>query len=91
MSNVKENILAALRSIKREHINDVIEYMLKHGFFDRGCHGHHKYVGGLAGHAWQTFLFAKDAEDDACHCHLRYIVHYADGLSAKSYKYTISL
>lgn len=163
MSNVKENILTTLRSTQREHIGHVIEYMLKHGFFDRGCHGHHKYVGGLADHAWQTFLFAKDAEneycknnpnhkmvsmeslalccllhdfcdchgmkklgghglrsammltelglylskeeflairfhmslknhtkhplyDDASHCHLCYIVHLADGLSAKSYR-----
>ena len=163
MSNVKEDILTTLRSMQREHIDDVIEYMQKHGFFDRGCHGHHRYEGGLADHAWQTFLYAKEAEEkncnsnpnhkmvdmdslalccllhdfcdcygmkklgghglrsammltelglnllkeeflairfhmnlkkhkdhplynDACHCHLRYIVHQADGLSAHSHR-----
>ena len=163
MSNVKENILTTLRSMKREHMNDVIKYMQKHGFFDRGSHRHHCYKGGLADHAWQSFLYAKEAEEencknnpnhkmvnmeslalccllhdfcdcsgmkklgghglrsammltelglhlskeeflairfhmnlkthkdhplynDACHCHLRYIVHQADGLSAHSHR-----
>ena len=69
MSNVRDDILTTLRSMQREHIEDVIEYMLKHGFFKRGCNGHHRYVGGLADHAWQTFLFAKNLEEEYCKKH----------------------
>ncbi len=51
---IKENIINRLREAKRENIENVIAYMENNGFFDRGCHRHHRYDGGLADHAWQT-------------------------------------
>ena len=160
---IKERIIETLRNTKRENIEIVISYMENHKFFSRGCHRHHKYDGGLADHAWQTYQFAKQLKaenelrypnaplldsnslaicsllhdfcdcngmhhirrhgyrsakmlkelgfhlskdeflairfhmslkdkkdhplyEDACHCNLRFIVHKADGQSAKMYK-----
>ena len=160
---IKECIIETLRDTKRENIEKVISYMESHHFFDRGCHRHHKYDGGLADHAWQTYQLAKQLEEEnkrvhpsvplldsdslaicallhdfcncsgmsyinghgyrsammlkelglqisqneflairfhmslknhedhplyenACHCHLRYIVHNADHESAKMYR-----
>ena len=60
----KERIIETLRSTKRENIETVISYMENHHFFDRGCHRHHKYDGGLADHAWQTYQLAKQLEAD---------------------------
>lgn len=160
---IKEKIIETLRNTKRENIEIVISYMENHRFFEVGCHRHHKYHGGLADHAWQTYQLAKQLEvenkkrhsnvplldsnslaicallhdfcdchgmhhihnhgyrsakmlkelgfhlsqdeflairfhmslkdkkehplyEDACHCQLRFIVHSADGKSAKMYK-----
>lgn len=66
MNEVKEQILSTLRSTNRDHMEDVIQYMLKNGYFKRGCHGHHRYDGGLADHAWQTYLYAKELEEKNC-------------------------
>lgn len=161
--DIKESIINRLRETKRENIEKVIDYMENHEFFTRGCHRHHRYDGGLADHAWQTYQLAMKEEtenkrlhpnvpmldkdslaisallhdfcdcngmhhirnhgrrsaemlkelgfhltreeflairfhmslkdktthplyEDALHCHLRYIVHKADGKSAKRYK-----
>ena len=160
---IRERIIETLRNTQRENVETVIAYMENHHFFDRGCHRHHKYDGGLADHAWQTYQLAKLLEEEnkrlypnapfldsnslaicallhdfcncsgmhhikghgyrsakmlnelgfhlsqdeflairfhmslkdkkdhplfeaACHCHLRYIVHNADGKSAKMYR-----
>ena len=58
----KERIIETLRSTQRENIEAVISYMENHHFFDRGCHRHHKYDGGLSDHAWQTYQLAKQLE-----------------------------
>lgn len=160
---VKECIISTLRATGRENMEKVIAYMTDRGFFSAQCHHHHRYPGGLADHAWQTYLLAKKAQeedirlhpsvptldegsiaicallhdfcnchgmyhihrhgwrsarmlkelglcltddeylairfhmslkghtkdpryDDARHCHLRYIIHNADGKSARMYK-----
>lgn len=160
---IKDNIINRLRETNRENIEKVIDYMEKNRFFEVGCHRHHRYDGGLADHAWQTYQMAMKEEadnkrlypnvpmldkdslaisallhdfcdchgmrhikghgrrsammlkelgfhltqeeflairfhmslknkkshplyEDAHHCHLRYIVHKADGKSAKRYK-----
>ena len=62
--NIKENIINRLRETKRENIENVIAYMEENGFFDRGCHRHHRYNGGLADHAWQTYQLAMKEEAD---------------------------
>ena len=160
---IKGLIIQTLRSTQRENIESVISYMENNEFFSCGCHGHHKYDGGLAHHAWQTYQLAKKLEvenkrihpnvplldanslaictllhdfcdckgkhhikghgyrsammlkelglhlnddeflairyhmsledkknhsryEDARHCHLRFITHKADGISAEMYK-----
>ena len=55
---IKELIIQTLRSTQRENIESVISYMENNEFFTRSCHGHHKYDGGLAHHAWQTYQLA---------------------------------
>ena len=62
--SIKENIINRLRETNRENIEKVIDYMENNGFFDRGCHGHHRYKGGLADHAWQTYQLAVKEETD---------------------------
>lgn len=57
--NIRDAIISQLRQTGRENIENVISYMDRHGFFVRHCHRHHRYVGGLADHAWQTFLLAQ--------------------------------
>ena len=61
---IKGRIIETLRRTQRENIETVIAYMENHHFFDRGCHRHHKYDGGLADHAWQTYQLAKQLEEE---------------------------
>lgn len=56
--DVKKCIVDRLIETRRENIQSVIDYMEKHGFFRNHCHGHHRYEGGLADHAWQTYQIA---------------------------------
>ena len=64
--NVKQAIIDRLRETKRENIEKVIDYMENHGFFTYHCHSHHRYNGGLAIHAWQTFQIALRLEAEYC-------------------------
>ena len=64
--NVKQAIIDRLRTTKRENIETVIDYMEKHGFFIYHCHNHHKYKGGLADHAWQTYQIAQRLDAERC-------------------------
>ena len=61
---IKDNIINRLRETNRENIEKVIDYMEKNGFFEVGCHRHHRYNGGLADHAWQTYQLAMKEEMD---------------------------
>ena len=67
--SIKENIINRLRETRRDGIEQVIDYMQNNGFFDRGCHRHHRYDGGLADHAWQTYQLAMKEEADYRHLH----------------------
>lgn len=60
--DVKQAIIDRLRETKRENIEVVIEYMEKNGFFTGSCHRHHHYEGGLADHAWQTYMAALELD-----------------------------
>ena len=62
--DIKETIINRLRETKRENIEKVIDYMITNEFFTRGCHRHHRYDGGLADHAWQTYQIAMKEEAD---------------------------
>ena len=56
--DVKQAIINRLRETNRKNIDTVIDYMENNGFFTYHCHRHHKGVGGLADHAWQTYQIA---------------------------------
>ncbi len=65
-NQVKQAIIARLRATKRENIETVIDYMNKNGFFSYHCHRHHRYEGGLAHHAWQTYQIALRLDEERC-------------------------
>lgn len=56
--NVKQAIIDRLSLTKRSNMLNLFNYMSKNGFFTYRCHRHHRYVGGLADHAWQTYQIA---------------------------------
>ena len=56
--DIKQAIIDRLLLTKRSNMEIVIDYMNKNGFFKYQCHSHHRYVGGLAEHAWQTYQIA---------------------------------
>ena len=58
MNSVKQRIIDRLVETRRENVQSVVDYMEKHGFFRYHCHSHHRYEGGLADHAWQTYQIA---------------------------------
>lgn len=62
MKNVKQCIVNRLIETRRENVQSVIEYMENHDFFRYHCHRHHRYEGGLADHAWQTYKIAMQSE-----------------------------
>lgn len=62
--STKENIVNCLRDTGRPEIEGVISFMNENGFFTRGCHHHHRYRGGLADHAWQTYLLARSIQEN---------------------------
>ena len=64
--DVRKAIVDRLRATKRKNIEVVIDYMEKHGFFTRYCYTHHHYDGGLADHAWQTYLIAQRIDAERC-------------------------
>ena len=63
--DVKQAIIDRLRDTRRKNVEMVVDYMEKHGFFTLSCRGHHKYEGGLADHAWQTYQIALGLDADA--------------------------
>ena len=64
--DVKQAIIDRLRATKRDGIETVIDYMSKHGFFAYHCYHHHRYDGGLASHAWQTYQVALRLNAERC-------------------------
>lgn len=57
---IKQLIIGRLRETQRVNMEEVIGFMNSNHFFDKACHSHHRYGGGLAHHAWQTYLIALD-------------------------------
>ena len=66
---VKEHIIDTLRATGRENIEKVIAYMTDNGFFSAQCHRHHYYQGGLADHAWQTYLLSQKKQEEYLRSH----------------------
>lgn len=59
---VKELIFERLRATRRKNIEAVISHMEQYAFFERSSSRHHRNIGGLAEHAWQSYLFAQKVE-----------------------------
>lgn len=57
--DVRTRIIELLRSTKRNGIENVISLLENSNYFTVGCHSHHKYTGGMADHALQTYELAK--------------------------------
>lgn len=55
---IQNEIEALLRSTGRQDIEHVIDYMRTSDFYDRPCHSHHRFDGGLAQHSLETCRFA---------------------------------
>lgn len=64
--NVKQAIINRLSVTKRSNIITLFNFMSKNGFFTYRCHRHHRYVGGLADHAWQTYQIAWRLNAENC-------------------------
>lgn len=60
----KEQIISTLRATGRANMENVIRYMEQNGFFTERCHRHHRYVGGLADHARQTYQLVLAMEEE---------------------------
>lgn len=60
--SIKEQIISTLRATGRKGIENVINYMVENDFFTVSCYHHHRYRGGMADHAWQTYLIAQRAQ-----------------------------
>ena len=57
--NTKTQIINLLRSTNREGMENVINLLENSNFFTAGCHSHHKYTGGMADHALETYNIAR--------------------------------
>ena len=57
--DVRTRIIELLRSTKRNGIENVISLLENSNYFTVGCHSHHRYTGGTADHALQTYELAK--------------------------------
>ena len=56
--STKTQIINLLRSTGREGIENVISLLENSKFFTVKCHSHHKYTGGMADHALETYNIA---------------------------------
>ena len=54
--NLQETIENLLRATGREHIEDLLTIMRDNGYYNVGCHGHHRWQGGLAQHSLEVLL-----------------------------------
>ena len=61
---VRDRIEGTLRATRRANIEKVITYMEGNGYFTVSCSSHHRYEGGMADHAWQTYQLALRSEEE---------------------------
>lgn len=59
--STKTKIINLLRSTNREGIENVITLLENSDFFSVPCHSHHRYTGGMADHALETYNLASKA------------------------------
>lgn len=57
--STKTQIIDLLRSTNREGIENVINLLETSDFFTVPCHSHHRYTGGMADHALETYNIAR--------------------------------
>ena len=53
--NNKERIIGLVKSVNRQGIDQVIDYLNTSDYFTRGCYEHHTEPGGLAQHALEVY------------------------------------
>lgn len=54
--NIQETIENLLRATGREHVDQLLTIMRDYGYYSVGCHGHHRWRGGLAQHSLEVLL-----------------------------------
>ena len=54
--NIQETIEKLLRATGREHVEELLTIMRDNGYYRVGCHGHHRWQGGLAQHHLEVLL-----------------------------------
>lgn len=66
MEHNKQNILLLLRKIKREGIENVIQYLEESGFYDApsSIYRHHNWQGGLAEHCLGVYRIASELNNE---------------------------
>ena len=55
MNDTRKRILDILGAIRRPGMDNVIGYLVGSTYFTAGCHGHHRYRGGLADHSLEVY------------------------------------
>ena len=63
-TEIQTELLRLLQSTGREGMTETIAYLKGSDYFSVGCHGHHKYAGGLALHSLEAcdYALAKHGE-----------------------------
>lgn len=57
-TEIQTTLLHRLQSTGREGMTETIAYLTSSDFFSVGCHGHHRYAGGLARHSLEACDYA---------------------------------
>lgn len=59
LPELSDAICRLLRCTGREGVEELILFMRTNGYFMASCHRHHYYVGGMAQHAFEVYLYMK--------------------------------
>lgn len=62
--STKTKFINLLRSTNREGIENVITLLENSDFFSVPCHSHHRYTGGMADHALETYEIARSMSNE---------------------------
>jgi len=60
LPELSDVICRLLRATGREGVEGLIFQMRQNGYFQASCHRHHYYVGGMAQHAFEVYLYMKE-------------------------------
>ena len=57
MMTIQQTIEKLLRATKRERVEELLTVMRNNGYYRVGCHGHHRWQGGLAQRSMEVLLY----------------------------------